>query len=393
MATQDGSDDIRTLILKSLEENSHIRELKFASDSSNVVLEEMEGGNLNYVWRAFSSSQPHNSVFVKQAPPFIKCLGEDYPLDSKRGHIEHEAGRMFISLAPNSVARPYYYDSKRDLVCMEYLDDFHVYRNELMSGLLDKDITKKIARDIAIIHRDTHVGKIGESALKQLDEKFENTSLISVTSQYIFTKPFIRDEPTNRYSDVIRGKLGWIYEDQEVLTAAEKMKEVFLNKKESLIHGDLHTGSLMVKESDSRMIDLEFTCVGPCAFDLGCLIANYIFSYYQHMMTPENNDEHRKVSYVLVDICHQTVAEYLKTMTSHVGDEDTYVANFMTEVAGFAGCEIIRRILGTAHVADLELPSAPGADVEALGAGIRLMKAYHRIHNIGMLMVIALMLS
>ena len=76
---------------------------------------------------------------------------------------------------------------------------------------------------------------------------------MTLTSDYVFTKPFIRDEPTNRYSEVIRGKLGWIYEDQEVLRAAENMKQLFLNKKESVIHGDLHTGSLMVKESDSRV--------------------------------------------------------------------------------------------------------------------------------------------
>ena len=37
------------------------------------------------------------------------------------------------------------------------------------------------------------------------------------------------------------------------------------------------------------------------------------------------------------------VAEYLTTMTSYVGDKDSYIENFMTEVAGFAGCEIIRR--------------------------------------------------
>ena len=56
---------------------------------------------------------------------------------------------------------------------MEYLNDFNVYRSELISGLLDKDIAKKIARDIATIHRDTHVGKIGQLRLKELDSKFE----------------------------------------------------------------------------------------------------------------------------------------------------------------------------------------------------------------------------
>jgi len=55
-----------------------------------------------------------------------------------------------------------------------------------------------------------------------------------------------------------------------------------------------------------QMIDLEFAYIGPAAFDVGCLVANYIFSYYQHMSTEYQHDKHRKFAYSIIDICKQT---------------------------------------------------------------------------------------
>ena len=51
------------------------------------------------------------------------------------------------------------------------------------------------------------------------------------------------------------------------------------------------------------MIDLEFACVGPCAFDVGMFLANLIFTYYQHMSIQEDNDVHRHYSYSIIDLC------------------------------------------------------------------------------------------
>ena len=34
------------------------------------------------------------------------------------------------------------------------------------------------------------------------------------------------------------------------------------------------------------MMDLEFAYVGPAAFDIGMLLANYIFSHYSHRFYP-----------------------------------------------------------------------------------------------------------
>jgi 5-methylthioribose kinase len=43
----------------------------------------------------------------------------------------------------------------------------------------------------------------------------------------------------------------------------QELKWVFLTRAEALLHGDLHTGSVMVTESDTRVIDPEFAFFGP----------------------------------------------------------------------------------------------------------------------------------
>ena len=55
-----------------------------------------------------------------------------------------------------------------------------------------------------------------------------------------------------------------------------------------------------------KMIDLEFAYMGPPAFDLGVLLANYIFSYYGHMSIPEDNDRHRKFAQLMIEACKLT---------------------------------------------------------------------------------------
>lgn len=337
------------------------------------------------------SGEGNQSAIVKYGPPFIKCLGPDYPLTTDRTEIEYKALCKFNELSPGSVPTPYFFNKDHNIMCMEDLKSHRILRRDLIESKFDLKLAENIAEHIAVVHRDTHVSKIGNQGIKELDEQFRNPNMVNLTEQYVFTRPFTDGDPTNRCSDKVKERLHLVYEDEKVLSTALRMKELFLTKKECLCHGDLHTSSIMVDETSAKLIDLEFTFVGPVAFDIGMLLANYIFQYYRHMSTLENNDEHRKFAYLMIDTCKTTVNKYLDIMTGHVGDKETYFNTVISEMAGFTGCEIIRRIIGAAHVEDFEDNSF--AEQDALGAGVRLLSAVDRIHTIDRLLVIALMLA
>lgn len=92
-----------------------------------------------------------------------------------------------------------------------------------------------------------------------------NTELVSLTGQYIFTKPFDKSDSTNRLSEDISSSLPQLYDNPQVLEAAAVMKNLFLTKKECLLHGDLHTGSVMVDDGNSKVSDLTPKTVDRCS--------------------------------------------------------------------------------------------------------------------------------
>ncbi|XP_060076671.1 methylthioribose kinase-like [Ylistrum balloti] len=372
--------------LRVVTNHSHLSDdLAFAREPGNLEVVAVGDGNLNDVVRVMEK-QGNSSVIIKHAPPFIKCLGPEYPLTAERGTTEYQALMRFNTASPGCCPQTYFYDTEASLICMEDLRSYKDLRREMIQGVCSDEAVKCIAKHIAIVHRENHVSKLSSADMDDLINLFGYTDLVQLTEQYVFTRPFLKDDPTNKYSEEVGSRANLVYDNPQVLANAAKMKKVFLEKKECLIHGDLHTGSIMVYNDSAKLMDIEFAYVGPGAFDIGCLIANYIMSYYQHM-----SEGNRQFAYRTIDFCKLTGKTYFENMTCSTGDVESYNKNFMSEVAGFAGCEIIRRILGAAHVADLE--GRLSAEVDALGAGVRLITAQERIDTMDQLMIIAHMLT
>lgn len=373
--------------LKVVQNHAHLGDdLGFVRDPDNVEIVAVGDGNLNDVARLRDKQNSSSSLIVKYAPPFIKCLGPEYPLTVERGSVEYQALVKFNTASPGCCPKTYFYDTDSRIICMEDLRSYKDLRREMIQGVCSHEAVRCIARHIAIVHRENHVAKLSTADMDALLKQFGYTDLVQLTEQYVFTKPFTKDDPTNHSCEEVSAQVNLVYDNPQILANAEKMKEIFLEKKECLIHGDLHTGSIMVLNDSAKLMDIEFAFVGPGAFDVGCLIANYIMSYYQHM-----SEGNRKFAYRTIDFCKITGTTYCENMTSYTGDMAEYIKTFMSEVAGFAGCEIIRRILGAAHVEDLE--GRPLAAVDALGAGVRLLTAQDRIDTMDKLMVIAHMLT
>ena len=70
-----------------------------------------------------------------------------------------------------------------------------------------------------------------------------------------------------------------LYEDEALKLAVAKLKFEFMNNAQALIHGDLHTGSIFVKQDSTRVFDPEFAFYGPMGYDIGNVVANMIFAW------------------------------------------------------------------------------------------------------------------
>ncbi|XP_035668151.1 methylthioribose kinase-like isoform X2 [Branchiostoma floridae] len=345
----------------------HTSCLKFVEGACDVT--EVGDGNMNHVFRVAHKQDSTSSVIVKAAPPYIKCLGPDYPLTVHRCTIEYRALQKFHEIIPGYSPQPYLLIYDMSMFVMEDLSEGYVIlQAELIRGKLHLAAVRNIAVFMARVHSATG----HRSPNSELLTSFSNPDMVSLTEQYIFTRPFLKDDPTNHSSEPIKAILHLVHDDRELQSIVGKFKRLFLEKQESLVHGDLHSGSILVRPTDGgvKVIDAEFAYIGPSALDLGLLLASYVFSYSAHK---EKGNDGGDMTFC--ELLCQAIHLTGETYTAHLTSQENATLHFsqlMPEVAGFAGCELIRRIIGAAHVADVE--GCPAAEERALRAGIWLLK-------------------
>ena len=104
----------------------------------------------------------------------------------------------------------------------------------------------------------------------------DNIELCKITEDLVFTDPW-RVAAANRWtSPQLDVTAAAVRADGPWKRAAQEYKLKFLSEAQALIHGDLHTGSIMVTEDETRVIDPEFAFYGPMGFDVGALAGQFL---------------------------------------------------------------------------------------------------------------------
>jgi len=77
--------------------------------------------------------------------------------------------------------------------------------------------------------------------------------MVSITAEYVFTNPFQLKNPLNHHDQMLDSAAQELKSDTTALEGAAQLKTHFLEGKECLCHGDLHTGSVMVKGQSAKV--------------------------------------------------------------------------------------------------------------------------------------------
>ena len=335
-------------------------EIGFFDTDAKLQVEEIGDGNLNFVYRVFDASNPESSLVLKQAPPYIKILGPDYPLSSERLSYEARALKVYNRFVNDAVPTLYFFDPDSAVIVMEYLPEYRLLRDELILGRVNQIIPKQIGRFMGVVHSQTYQRNIDKTSENHYRNAFANTEMQAITGNYVFTFPFIEHE-TNFYTDGLADSVEELKTDSEFLQQTGILKNIFLRVQRGLTHGDLHTGSVMVNDNSAKVIDSEFAFYGSVGFDIGLFWANYLLSYFSHSETSKIQSD---IISVIIALWENYVEEFrmdtaLKKRTLHF---------IFHEAVGFTGLEMLRRIIGAAHVKDIE-------SIEDLDRKLRIEKA------------------
>ena len=347
--------------------------------STTFRIEEIGDGNLNTVYRVSDATHTECSIVLKHAPPYIKILGPDYPLSTERLTFEARALELYERFASGTVPAQYDFDPEAAVIAMEDLRDARVLRDDLINGTVDTAIAEQIGRFIGIAHSRTHVNNVDNATAAHYKQQFANTTMQSITADYVFSFPFTEHE-TNFWTPGLEPEIHRLKADTDFLEQTEHLKQVFLTTQQGITHGDLHTGSVLVQGDTAKVIDAEFAFYGPVGFDLGLFWANYLLAHFAHQDNPRTQT-------ALKTAIWQT----WQTYTTEFEMTDTELKaqtleNTFQEAIGFAGLEILRRIIGAAHVKDIEnildISQKLRAENAALQLGTTLVKQHNAFSDI-----------
>lgn len=340
------------------------------------AVREVGDGNLNLV---FIVEGPAGGIAVKQALPYVRLVGESWPLPLSRAHYEHMALTEQARLCPGMTPAILAYDETLALIVMEFLTPHIIMRRGMIAGTIYPGFAETISSFMAATLYFTSDLALSAAEKKTRMAAFAgNTALCKITEDLIFTDPY-RIHPLNRWTSPQLDDLAAQFRaDTEVKVAISRLKLKFLTETQAMLHGDLHTGSVMVTESDTRVIDPEFAFYGPMAFDIGAVIANLLINYFSqdgHETAPGGRDAYRAwVLETIETVWTQFEAKFLAFWRAHP-DGDAYpislfedpdgadrleaervafMARLFTDTLGFAAAKMIRRVLGLAHNIDLE---------------------------------------
>ena len=202
-------------------------EIGFFATDAKLQVEEIGDGNLNYVYRVYDTSKPESSLVLKQAPPYIKILGPDYPLTSERLSYEARALKVYNRLISDAVPTLYFFDPDSAVIVMEYLPEYRLLRDDLILGKVNQIIPRQIGKFMGVVHSQTYQRNIDKTSENHYRNAFANTDMQAITGNYVFTFPFIEHE-TNFYTDGLADSVEELKTDSEFLEQVRSIKEHLL---------------------------------------------------------------------------------------------------------------------------------------------------------------------
>ncbi|MYE12033.1 MAG: phosphotransferase [Gammaproteobacteria bacterium] len=262
-------------------------------------------GNMNRTLRLATRTR---SIVLKQSVPFVAKYPA-IPAPQARDRVEAAFYREVAGCPELARAMP---------ACLGHVAEHHLLAFEDLGT----------AADFTSAYRDGEVAGLYAlgawltllHARTSADPVFENADMRALNHAHIFEIPFVADNGLDL--EGITPGLGalqrLVSEDESMMHRARELGAAYLGARTgALLHGDFYPGSWLRHADGPKVIDPEFAFVGPPEFDAGVLLAHLVLTGHAPRL-PE--------SYVPPPRF------------------DTAMAN------GFAGIEILRRLLGVAQL-------------------------------------------
>lgn len=338
--------------------------IQYFDSCDGLVSKEIGDGNLNYVFRV-SEPSTGKSIIVKQAGPELR-IAKSLHASIDRGRIESDILTIQNECAPGWVPKVYLYDGTMKAIIEEDM----VGHSMMRTALLNHEIFPLFADQITTFMVNTLLKTtdvcMEHKAKKESVRSFINPELCEISEDLVFSEPFMDYNHRNNVfppnADFVKKEL---YEDTALQLEAAKIKFEFMNNAQSLIHGDLHTGSIFINKDHIFVFDPEFAFYGPMGYDVGNIIANMFFAWCNGDATIEDAAQKDAFCGWCLDVIRDVIDLFIQKfnvcwdenvtepMAKVPGFKEYYLNTVLRDTAAISGMESIRRIVGLANVKDI----------------------------------------
>ena len=337
---------------------------------------EVGDGNLNLV---FIVQGADRSVCVKQALPYVRVAGASWPMTLERAFFEASYYSAVAPCVGGLIPKIYHYDAELYCTVMECLSPHIILRQGLIAGRRYPNVARDIAEYIARASFFTSdLARPFEQKMDGIALFARNKELVRITVDLVFCDPYRRNARNRHTSPQLDEIVADLRADSRLKVAAAHFGQKFLNEVQAMVHGDLHSGSVMVTEGDTRVIDPEFAFYGPIGFDLGAFFGNLLLSWYSqpgHATEQDNRVGYQHWLLGQVEAFWESFrSSFLTLWAGNAGGDvlptsmfarpeeartlaaarSAFLDGLFADMLGLGACKMIRRIVGFAHVIDFD---------------------------------------
>jgi 5-methylthioribose kinase len=278
----------------------HLRDLGWLQNDRVLRAEKIGDGNMNLTVRLHLA---RSSAILKQARPWVEKY-PDIPAPVERAEVEAAFYRTVMSEPAIASRMPALLDADRDshLLLLEDLRD----ATDLMSLYAGERLTSEDAAELICYLNALHSRPV-EPCMRDI---FRNREMRALNHAHQYDIPLRAGNGMELASELKK--------DAGYRERVAELGRLYLADGDTLLHGDYFPGSWLRTARGMFVIDPEFSFLGPAEFDLGILRAHVVLTGQE-------------------DIWPAMMAQYNGPADWHLVD-------------GFAGAEIMRRLIGVAQL-------------------------------------------
>lgn len=174
---------------------------------------------------------------------------------------------LYNEIVPGLAPIVYDHDADQSWVSMGYLAGPRIMRQAVLAGDGLEGVGRDLGQFVAALAFATSEMSLDATTKRARAVEFSNPELCHLQEDFVFTNPYF-ESPENEWNLALDADVLAVRSDRALKIAIAAAKADYMTCAEALLHGDLHTGSVMIAGSyggtlDTKVIDPELAFYRP----------------------------------------------------------------------------------------------------------------------------------